>query len=133
MAARNACEKLYSMNRESFVLTGKCVGAGAANPTGKKGIGVSTVTRTATGKYTITLEDKWAALLSLDLQVIDSTGANQFTFNIVSETVASTKTINITVFKSATAAAPAIADLATTDTLLFKIWLSNSQQLPKPF
>lgn len=134
MAARTGTNNSYMLARNVYTILGKCVGAGTANPTALKGKGIASVTRTALGKYTITLQDKWAALLSLDLSFIDSTGAIQFTYNIVSETVsATTKAINITVFSSATAVAPGIADLAATTTMKMCIMLSNSSQIPTDY
>lgn len=133
MAARTGTNNTYMLARNVYTIVGKCVGNGVSNPTALKGKGIATVTRTALGKYTITLNDKWAALLSVDLTFIDSTGANQFTYNVVSETVASTKTINISVFSSATAVAPGLADLATTTTMKMCIMLSNSAQIPLDF
>lgn len=130
MAARNATHMNYSMNRGQVTLTGKCVGAGAANPTGLKGIGITSITRSSSGKYVITLADNYAALLAAQFMVIDSTGLVLSSVFVSAETVASTKTITIEVFGGATTVAPTRRDLAATDTLRFMLTMSNTQQVP---
>lgn len=130
MAARNATHMNYSMNREQVTLTGKCVGAGAGDPTGLKGIGITSITRSSSGKYVITLADKYAALLAAQFMVIDSTGLVLSSVFISAETVATNKTITIEVFGGATTVAPTRRDLAATDTLRFMLTMSNTAQLP---
>jgi len=130
MAARVSVPFSRTMNREQVTLTGKCVGAAAANPTGLKGIGITSVTRSNTGLYTITLADKYAALLMAKFTVIDSTGTKQYTVTMSAVDVVSAKTINITTASAAFGSAPAVANLATTETLLFELTLSNTTQLP---
>lgn len=130
MAARNATHMNYTMNRDQISLTGKCVGAAAANPTGVKGIGIASIAYVSTGKYTITLADKYAALLGAQFTVIDSTGLTLSNVFISAETVATSKTITIEVFGGATTVAPTRRNLATTDTLKFILTMSNTQQLP---
>ncbi len=130
MGARNLTEKLFAMNRDSLVLTGKCVGNGAASPTGLKGIGVASVAWVSTGKYTITLSDKWAALLNFTSVVINSAATTLSVVFVSAETVATNRTITIEVFGGTTGVALARRDLTSADTLRFTIELSNTVQTP---
>lgn len=130
MAARNTTDMLALLNRGDVLLTGSCVGAGAANPTSVRGNGIASITRNSSGKYTITLADKYAALRGWSFGVIDSTALRHYEVTVSAETVASTRTIVIEVFGAATGVAPARSDLATTDTLRFSLHLSNSAVVP---
>lgn len=131
MGARNTTFNRGYQTRDTVEVMGKCVGAAAANPTGLKSQGgIASIARTSSGKYTITLTDKWAALLEWNFNVVDSTAGNHYLFTVSSETVTTTKTIVVEVFKGATTVAPTRADLATTDTLRIKLVLANSQQVP---
>lgn len=130
MGARNGTHQQFTMNRDQWELTGKCVGAAGANPTGKKGIGIASIEWVSTGKYRITLDDKWAALLGADFRVIDSTGLRHYEVTITSETVSTTKQIVFEVYGAASTVAPARSNLATTDTLLITLKLSNTVQVP---
>lgn len=80
----------------------------------------TTVAGTA-GLYTITLEDKWGGLLGFDATVMDATSPDEWQVVVVSEAVATTKTIVVQVFKGG-----AVADLQADDTLYFEIVLSNA-------
>lgn len=130
MAARNATHMNYTMNREQVSLTGKCVGNAGASPTGLKGIGIASIAWVSTGKYTITLADKYAALLGAQFMVIDSTGLTLSSVFISAETVATNKTITIEVFGGASTVAPTRRNLAATDTLRFILTMSNTSQVP---
>ena len=128
MGARNLTSKQFSLERNVVRLFAKAIGAGAANPTGVKGKGISAITRTGTGLYTIALQDWWPALLMASFVVIDPTSTDDWEVSIVSETVAtaSTKAVNIAVFKSGAA-----ADLSTDETLKLELVLSNTKSLPR--
>lgn len=130
MGARNGTHQNFTMNRDQWELTGKCVGAAGANPTGLKGIGIASIAWVSTGLYDITLSDKWAALLDANFIAIDSTGLRHYIFTVVSEAVATTKVIRVKVFAAATTVAPTLANLETTDTLRFSLKLSNTSQVP---
>jgi len=130
MAARSTTLFSKTFNREQNTITGKCVGNAGANPTNVRGLGIKSITWVSTGKYLVTLEDKWAALLQCDGNVIDSTGLKHFRITPSAETVATTKTITLEVFSGATTVAPTRADLAATETLMLTLTLSNTQQKP---
>lgn len=133
MGARNGTNDQFTLNRDQWTLTCKAVGAAAANPTGFKGLGFADtlpLVRTSSGKYTLTLKDKWAALLGYNIKVIDSTGLRHYECTVTSETVASTKIIVFEVYGAASTVAPTRSDLAVTDIVLIEVTLSNTAQVP---
>lgn len=104
----------------------KGTGAGAADITLTRGLGINpTVDQTGTGLYTITLTDKWKALLHADFNVIDTTTPDEWVVNLAEELVSTSKTIKIAVFKGGT-----LADLSTDEVLTGEIVLTNSSLVP---
>jgi hypothetical protein len=132
MGARNATHMNYTMNRDEIELTGRFIGNGAASPSAAnvKGLGIASVAWVSTGKYDITLQDKWAGLLDANFSVIDSTGLRHYSVSMSSVLVSTTKVIRIEVFAAATGVAPTRADFAATDTVRFSLKLLNSLQVP---
>jgi hypothetical protein len=124
MAAHNWAP-LRALDRESVILFGGGTGAGAADLTAIKGIGVTSITRTGAGLYTITLKDKYNSFLYLGGQVIDPTAPDDWEVNVVSEAVLASKTIAIAVYKGGVA-----ADLTADEKLKLFIALSNTAQSP---
>lgn len=134
MGARALTSENYNSLRDRVDLVFQCIGAAAANPTGlKSGNMISTIVRNSAGNYTITLTDKWAALLGFQATVLDSANATHYEVTLVSENVASGKTIVMQVWGAAAAAAPSKADLPATATLKAVITVTNSQQKPAFF
>ena len=126
MAARNFGQEIRVAQPGIFELFLKGPGNGAANITLTYGLGVSpTLTYAATGKYTITLSDKWAALLHFNGAVIDATTEDDWEVVVLSETVATNKTIQIAVFKGGVAAA-----LTSDEILMLRLTLLNSSATP---
>ena len=130
MGARNLSSSLRILDREVVKIFGKCVGNTTSNPTGVAGAGVAGVTRSGVGLYTITLQDKWNTFLGAKFTVIDSSALEHYEITVSSETVASTKTVNLTIWGAATGVAPVKLDLGTDVTLRFEIDLSNTGQTP---
>ena len=127
MAARNFAP-LRALDREVVKVFGGGTGGGAAaNMSAIKGAGVSSIAyNAATGKYRITLADKFNSLLMASFLVIDpAAGIDDWEVVIEAEDVASAKTIDIAVFKGG-----ALADMATTEKLKFELSLSNTAQAP---
>lgn len=134
MGARTLTSENFNSLRDRVNLIAQCIGAAAANPTGLKSGGlITSIVRNSAGNYTITLVDKWAALLGFQACVLDSANALHYEINLVSETVSSTKTIVMQVWGAATATAPAKVDLPVTATLKLDITLTNTQQKPAFF
>lgn len=126
MAARNTTHMTGSLQRGLVKLYLKGVGAAAADITLTYGLGISgVIDQTGTGTYTITLTDKWAALIHASFNIIDGGTVDDWVINVVSETVATTKTILLTVFKGGAA-----ANIPATATLTGEITLTNSAVLP---
>lgn len=131
MAARSTTLFSKTFNREQNTITAKCVGNAGANPTSVRGLGVASITWVSTGKYLVTLQDKWNALLQCEANVLDSTGTKHFRITPSAETLSSGgKTITLEVFSGATTVAPTRADLAATETLMLTLTLSNTAQKP---
>jgi len=106
-------------------------GAAGADMTAIKGAGVTSIAYGGSaGRYVITLADKWNALLAFHAQVVDASGNAHWSVNVVSEDVASAKTITIQVWSAATTVAPALANLSTDEKLKFTAILSNTAQPP---
>lgn len=100
-------------------------GAGAANLTAVKG--VTSIAQTATGKYTITLDRKFAGLLMVSGIVIDPTSVDDWEVSLEGD-LASNQTIGILVTKSGTA-----TDLTTDEKLLLEITLQDTAAKPAGF
>lgn len=100
-------------------------GAGAANLTAVKG--VTSIAETATGKYTVTLDRKYAGLLMVTGIVIDPTSVDDWEVTLESD-LTSNQTFGILVTKSGTA-----ADLTTDEKLLLEITVQDTKALPAGF
>lgn len=95
MANRNF-HRVQSLAREVKTVYGRVsIGAsGAPTLDTSNSIGVASVTRDSAGVYVVTLEDKYNALLHAQIQLLEAT-AEDLTFQIESEDVASAKTVQI--------------------------------------
>lgn len=100
-------------------------GAGAANLTSVKG--VTSIAETATGKYTVTLPQKFAGLLMVSGIVIDPTSVDDWEVSLESD-LTSNQTFGILVTKSGTA-----TDLTTDEKLLLEITLQDTAAKPAGF
>ena len=83
-------------------------------------LGVASISRTSAGLYVLTLQDAYVALRHLAVQIQTPT-AEDLVANLVSETVATTKTVTF----RCTAAGVA-TDPASGDTILVLLQLKNS-------
>lgn len=126
MAARNFGNELKIAVPGLTALFLKGTGAGAADITLTYGMGMSpTLDQTGTGLYTLTLKDKYTALVHANLEVIDATTPDDWDVRVVSETVSTTKLINIAVFKGGT-----LADLSTDEKISGILVLLDSAAKP---
>lgn len=122
MAARNLKRNIAHFTPAPIWIFGKGTGAGAANLTALQSAGaIVSIAETGTGLYTVTLADKFNSLLWFQGAVLDPTGVDDWEVVPITETVASTKTITIGVFKGGT-----LADLTTDEKLYLNIVVSNS-------
>lgn len=123
MSARNLKRNISHFTPEPIVIFGKGTGAGAANLTALVAAGITSIAQTATGRYTVTLEDKYNSLLWCAGQVIDATTPDDWQTNVISEDVAGTKTILLIVTKSGTE-----TNLTTDEKLMLHIIVSNTSR-----
>lgn len=122
MAARNLKRQMTHFYPDLCVIVGKATGAGAANLTALVGPGISSVNyNAATGKIRVTLQDKWNALLYADGVIIDATTPDDWEVVVEAEAVATSKTIDLAVFKGGT-----LADLTSDEKIMLQIIVSNS-------
>lgn len=129
MSARALKMSMHHFVPEPCKIFARGVGAGAADLTGLSAnggsAGVASIKyNSATGKLLVTLEDKWTALQNVSAQVIDTTTQAQWVVNVDAETVASTKTITLSVWK-----AGSLANLSTDEVLLLEISVMNSARI----
>jgi hypothetical protein len=125
MGARTLIGKQYTLERDVVRLYGMGIGAGAANLTGVKGKGITSIVRTGVGAHTITLANKWNGFLNFAACIVDTTTPDDWEVTLVEELVATSKTIKIAIFKGGTA-----AELTTDELIKFEIVLSNTAQKP---
>lgn len=123
MASRRMFQFQYSLERElSHIHMKVAIGASGA-PTLSRALGVASMVRNSAGNYTITLQDKWNLLMNVEVMQVQASGAMAAPLvNVVSESVASNKTIVI----QCRDAAGAAADPDNGNTLLIHIILRNT-------
>ena len=120
MANRNFNRK-QALDREVKELFADIsIGASGA-PTLSRGLGVASVAKTATGEYTITLQDKYSRLMHASASVM-SASAEDVHAQLQSESVASAKTLVIRTQK----ADLTLVNPASGDRILVKIDVKNS-------
>lgn len=125
MAARALGPGAKAFQRGLAEILIKATGASTSDVTKTYSLGVATIARTNTGTHTITLSDKWKALVGFSACIEDATTPDDWEVQVVSEDVASAKTINIAIFKGGTA-----ADITTDEKIYINLKLLNSSQLP---
>lgn len=124
MSARNNKRNISHYTPAPVLIFGKGTGAGAANLTALQSAGaIASIAETGTGLYTITLADKFNSLLMFTGSVLDANSPDDWEVAMITETVSSTKTITIGVFKGGT-----LTDLTTDEKLYLSIWVSNSSR-----
>jgi len=95
------------------------IGASGA-PTVVKALGITSVVRNSAGLYTITLDDKYNRLMSVQVTVVAPT-AEDLVVHLAASDVASAKTVQVRCL-----AAGVAADPASGDSLLIRIDVKNS-------
>ena len=120
MANRNF-SKIQGLNKEIKVICGRLEDDDTANA----GLGWSGA-NSGTGIYTITLEDKYNALLACTATIQSTTGADDYNVCIASHDVSSAKTIVLHVYKSDGDGTATLTDLGDTDEVHFSAFLQNS-------
>lgn len=129
MGARTLYHEIRHFIPEVVKIYARCVGAAAADPTGLQTTGhgsagvASIAYNAATGKLLVTLDNKWADLLHCTGQVIDTTTPDDWEVTVDAETISSTKTISLSIWKGG-----ALANLTTDEQLLLEITVANSSR-----
>lgn len=105
------------------------IGAGAANLTSVKG--ATSIARTATGLYTVTLPRKYDGLVNVVGMVMSSTAAN-WHVQLRSHTVGTDGKFLLAILSAADNAlnAPTVTDLTTSEKLLLTVTVQDSDQKP---
>jgi hypothetical protein len=115
MANRNF-SRVQALNKEVKIIAGRL----GADDSTKAGLGWSGAD-TGTGIYSITLQDKYNALLSITCQVQSTAGTDDYTATVASHDVNGTKVIVVHVSVAGT-----LTDLGAGDELHFTAVLQNS-------
>lgn len=100
MASRNFNNECLHLEREVVKLYVKLTIGASGAVTLTRGKGVASAALTATGRYTLTLDDKYSRLLYANGNVMRTTGTCDEQIKLNAETVASTKTVEIGVTKT---------------------------------
>ncbi len=121
MANRNYSRKQALEKEVKEIYAKITIGAsGAPTLVAAQSQGVASVSRTSAGLYVITLQDKYSKLMHARFDVT-TPSAEDIHSNLVSESVASAKTVT---FRTCAAATP--ADPASGDSVLVSLQLKNS-------
>jgi hypothetical protein len=122
--ANRKFEKVQALEKEIKHLYAELTIGASGAVTLTRGTGIASVVKeSAAGTYTLTLQDKYTRLMWAGVTV-QSASAEDLVVHLVSETVASTKTVQIRCTAVATAANP-----ASGDKLFVKLELKNSSVL----
>lgn len=94
--ANRRFQRVQSLSREVKILHAKvAIGAsGAPTLDTDLSVGVASVVRDSAGVYVVTLDDKYNALLHVDVMQV-AASAEDLTFQVESEAVATAKTVQI--------------------------------------
>jgi hypothetical protein len=118
--ANRKFEKVQAIEKEiKNIYAEISIGASGA-PTLTRGTGVASIARNSAGKYTLTLQDKYMRLMFADIKHLSASAVDLKT-QLVSEDVASAKTIVFHTLAVATATDP-----ASGTKLFVKLELKNS-------
>ena len=120
--ANRAFNRYQSLEKEvKSLYLDVAIGASGA-PTLSRGLGVASITRSSTGLYVITLQDAYNRLLNARVTILNASAQDAHP-QLVSESVASAKTIS---FRTITGSTGAVVDPANGARLLISLELKNS-------
>lgn len=109
--ANRRFQDVQALNREVKLIAGRVSVGGSGAPTLADGLGIASVTVAATGKYTITLDDKYTGLLYYGATYCQLAGADQLFAIVEAHSVTVNKTVEIHFFDNdGNAEAPADGD-----------------------
>ncbi len=139
MASRNYAP-VRALQRGLVKVNGSTVGAGAANPTGTLGLGITNITRTAAGRYLISFTGRFRRLFHFSASVMPGiTGTNAGTVALarvvnamqpLQTTLSGVLVTQVEVYITNNTGAEALTDLAVGDLLTFEAVFQNSSFKP---
>ncbi len=118
--ANRKFEKVQALEKEIKNLYLEVAIGATGAPTLSRGTGAASIARDSAGKYTITLQDKYMRLMWADVVQLE-TDMEDLTWQLLSETVATDKTVVIQAHAAAVATDP-----TSGSKLLIKLELKNS-------
>lgn len=119
MANRNFNRKQALEKEVKEIYLDVAIGATGA-PTLTRGLGVASIARNSAGLYTVTLQDAYMKLMSVNISQVVS-AAEDITFQVAAESVASAKTVQFRCQAAAVATDP-----SSGSRLLIQFNLKNS-------
>jgi len=112
--------RVQSKERETKIVHAEVAIGASGAPTITSAKGVASIVRNSAGDYTVTLSERYSRVLSMSV-LLKAAAAEDLTSQLVSETVASTKTINFL-----TLAAAVATDPSNGASLFIRLELKNS-------
>lgn len=144
MASRNYAP-IRALARGQVIIDGSCIGAAAADPTTVRGLGITSITFVATGRYNINFTGRFERMLDFSAMVLPGTTGTTTptvaTARVVNAlqpfnttVTVSGRTVQVTrveVFITNNTGAEALTNLAATDQLTFTATFQNSKARPR--
>lgn len=144
MASRNYAP-IKALARGQVIIDGSVIGNAGADPTTLRGLGITSVTWVATGRYNINFTGRFERMLDFSASVLPGTTGT------TTPTVATARVVNalqpfnttvtvggrtvlvtrVEVFITNNTGAEALTNLAATDQLTFKATFQNSRTRPR--
>lgn len=144
MASRNYAP-IRALARGQVIVDGSCIGNAGADPTTVRGLGITSITWVAAGRYNINFTGRFERMLDFSAMVLPGTTGT------TTPTVASARVVNalqpfnttvtvngrtvqvtrVEVFITNNTGAEALTNLAATDQLTFTAKFQNSKARPR--
>ena len=144
MASRNYAP-IRALSRGQVIIDGSCIGNAGADPTTVRGLGITSITWVATGRYNINFTGRFERMLDFSAMVLPGTTGTTTptvaTARVVNAlqpfnttVTANGRTVQVTrveVFITNNTGAEALTNLAATDQLTFTAKFQNSRARPR--
>ena len=144
MASRNYAP-IRALARGQVIIDGSCIGNAGADPTTVRGLGITSITWVATGRYNINFTGRFERMLDFSAMVLPGTTGTTTptvaTARVVNAlqpfnttVTANGRTVQVTrveVFITNNTGAEALTNLAATDQLTFTAKFQNSRARPR--
>lgn len=144
MASRNYAP-IRALARGQVIIDGSFIGNAGASPTSTRGIGITSITWVATGRYRINFTGRFERLLNFSACVMPGTTGTTTPVDASGRVVNALQPLNTTVtvngrsvqvtqvevFVTENDAAPLLINLAATDQMTFQATFQNSKARPR--